>query len=260
MHAMPMTPAAAPRSAPSAWHASPVPAVTVGAVRPQAGGTAVPAIEAVHAAVPSPANLPSPAAVETAVHAPVPPLPEVPAAVGAAAASVYPAEPPAPATPAAAEADKESAGSAGSLPQPASPGARGGDFAAVVRHVLERAPVLAYLREARVVAWADSRLVLGLPSDFFVQRAKDERARIQELMSGATGGALSLDFVLDAEAAKHTAERETVAAAEERARSAELAKRKREANEHPSLKLVREVFGEVSFMEPELEQEVIAHG
>ena len=50
------------------------------------------------------------------------------------------------------------------------------------------------------------------------------------------------------------------AAAEERARSAELAKRKREANEHPSLKLVREVFGEVSFMEPELEQEVIAHG
>jgi hypothetical protein len=134
------------------------------------------------------------------------------------------------------------------------------DFAKLVRYVTERAPALAYLREARALRWQGFQLTVGLASDFDVQRTKNERPRLQELFNAAAGSSLSLEFVLDAQAAKDAAERETLAASEERARQAELSRLRREASEHPALKLVREVFGEVSFMEPELEAEVSAHG
>lgn len=130
----------------------------------------------------------------------------------------------------------------------------------MVRRVTEQAPALAYLREARALRWQDSLLTIGLASDFDVQRTKNERPRLQELFNAAAGMPLVLEFVLDAQAAKDAAERETLAASEERARQAEQTRLRREASEHPSLKLVREVFGEVSFMEPELETEVTAHG
>ena len=139
----------------------------------------------------------------------------------------------------------------------ASPSAQ--DFSGLVRRVTERAPALAYLREARALRWQDSQLTIGLASDFDVQRTKNERPRLQELFNAAAGTALILEFVLDAQAAKDAAERETLAASEERARQAEQTRLRREASEHPALKLVREVFGEVSFMEPELEPEVRAH-
>jgi DNA polymerase-3 subunit gamma/tau len=134
------------------------------------------------------------------------------------------------------------------------------DFATLVRYVTERAPALAYLREARALRWQDSQITIGLASDFDVQRTKNERPRLQELFNAAAGTPLVLEFVLDAQAAKDAAERETLAASEERARQAEQTRLRREASEHPSLKLVREVFGEVSFMEPELEAEVTVHG
>lgn len=134
------------------------------------------------------------------------------------------------------------------------------EFAALVRKVTEQAPVLAYLREARALQWDDTRLTIGLATQFDVLRSKDERPRLQELFNKAAGRALVLDFVLDAQAAKDAAERETLAATEERARQAELTRRRREASEHPALKLVREVFGEVSLLEPELDSEVSVHG
>jgi len=134
------------------------------------------------------------------------------------------------------------------------------DFATLVRKVTEQAPVLAYLREARVLQWDGTRLTIGLASPFDVLRSKDERPRLQELFNKAAGEILMLDFVLDAQAAKDAAERETLAATEERARQAELARRRREASEHPALKLIREVFGEVSLLEPELDSEVPVHG
>ncbi|MBL9009398.1 MAG: DNA polymerase III subunit gamma/tau [Myxococcales bacterium] len=134
------------------------------------------------------------------------------------------------------------------------------DFASLVRKVTEQAPVLAYLREARVLQWDGTRLTIGLASPFDVLRSKDERPRLQELFNKAAGEALVLDFVLDAQATKDAAERETLAATEERARQAELARRRREASEHPALKLIREVFGEVSLLEPELDSEVPVHG
>ena len=129
-----------------------------------------------------------------------------------------------------------------------------------MRRVLEQAPVLAYLRDGRPVQWDDSRLTIGLASPFDVQRGKEERSRLQEIFHRVLGQPLAIDFVLDAQVAKDAAARETLAATEEKARHAELSRRRREAAEHPALKLVREVFGEVSLLEPELDPEVSVHG
>ena len=61
--------------------------------------------------------------------------------------------------------------------------------------------------------------------------------------------------VATGKAAVQTAERESLEAVEERARASERIQRRKEAVEHQAVKLVREVFGEVSFLEPELEAE-----
>lgn len=179
------------------------------------------------------------------------PLPPEPIAT---AETSPPTEPSAPSQPEPTQVSSLSEAATTSAPD------RSRDFADLVRKVTDQAPVLAYLREARALQWDDSRLTIGLASQFDVLRSKDERPRLQELFNKVAGRALILDFVLDAQAAKNAAERETLAATEERARQAEMSRRRREASEHPALKLVREVFGEVSLLEPELDPEVSVHG
>ncbi len=223
-----------------------------------------------HATVPAEvvaAPPPRPAVPTPAVPEASPPQP-APAASHEASPPPAPRPPPAPSEAAGSPAEAGAAAPRPEAPPPASPAEAAvpthapstQDFAKLVRYVTERAPALAYLREARALRWQGSQLTVGLASDFDVQRTKNERPRLQELFNAAAGTSLSLEFVLDAQAAKDAVERETLAASEERARQAELSRLRREASEHPALKLVREVFGEVSFMEPELEAEVSAHG
>lgn len=127
------------------------------------------------------------------------------------------------------------------------------DLPAIMKKVFEKQPSLAFLREARALSCDNDRLLLGLPSEFLVERARELRPQVQALLREDLGPALSLEFVQDKTAAEEAAQRESLAVAEERARTAEMTKRRREAVEHQSVKLVREVFGEVSFQEPELE-------
>jgi hypothetical protein len=129
------------------------------------------------------------------------------------------------------------------------------DLPSVIKAILEKQPQLAFLRQGRAVSWAGSVLRLGFASDFLVERAQAERGRIQELFRSELGPALILELVQDAAVATEESQRETLDAVESRARDQERSRRRREAVEHQSLKLVREVFGEVSFLEPELETE-----
>ena len=244
---------------------------------------APPARAVATAAAPQPAAIAAPSSVSATVADHLP-EPTPPAAASIAAVPAAPAEPsvgpamaevaPTPLPPepiATAETSPPTEPSAPSQPEPTQVSSlseaattsapdRSRDFADLVRKVTDQAPVLAYLREARALQWDDSRLTIGLASQFDVLRSKDERPRLQELFNKVAGRALILDFVLDAQAAKNAAERETLAATEERARQAEMSRRRREASEHPALKLVREVFGEVSLLEPELDPEVSVHG
>jgi hypothetical protein len=127
------------------------------------------------------------------------------------------------------------------------------DLPALIKKIFDKQPQLAYLREARVLAWERNRLSLGFPSDFLTEKAKDERARLLPLFQAELGQALSLEFVHDAQAAAEATQRESLDAAEARAKEVERNRRRKEAVEHQALKLVRDVFGEVSFQEPELE-------
>lgn len=129
------------------------------------------------------------------------------------------------------------------------------DLPASIKAIVDKNPTLAFLREARALSWENGLLVLGFPKEFMVERAKDLRERLQALFLAELGGPLSLDLTLDAKAAVQAAERESLEAVEERARSTERIQRRKEAMEHQALKLVRDVFGEVSFQEPELEAE-----
>ena len=281
--AMPATPAPTMRAAPPAVP-TPMPTAEVVAVgsgsaaavalstQPQVAGPAIiehqeiplpvaasPPVPVIPAASTAAERVPTTANVEAKAESiPGPPTP-APAVAAPAVPAPAPdvAAPPAAAVAAPAPSTEPSAPAPSPTATTASPQAQ--DFSALVRRVTERAPALAYLREARALRWQDSQLTIGLASDFDVQRTKNERPRLQELFNAAAGTALVLEFVLDAQAAKDAAERETLAASEERARQAEQTRLRREASEHPALKLVREVFGEVSFMEPELEPEVRAH-
>jgi hypothetical protein len=127
------------------------------------------------------------------------------------------------------------------------------DLPSVIKAIVDRQPHLAFLRQGRAVSCAGGVLKLGFPSNFLVERAQSERGRLQELFRAELGASLLLELFQDAQAAAEESERETLDAVESRARDQERSRRRREAMEHPSLKLVREVFGEVSFLEPEIE-------
>lgn len=225
--AAPALPPAPPAASPAAQSAPP-------AVRPTAAAPPPPAAPEL---APAPASASaSPLAVEPA------PAP-IPVAAPAKPAVAAPPSPP------PAVVAKPPAAAAPSGPVPVH------DLPAIIKTIVDQNPTLAFLREARALSWENNLLVLGFPKEFMVERAKDLRERLHTLFAAEVGGPLSLDLTLDAKAAVQTAERESLEAVEERARASERIQRRKEAVEHQAVKLVREVFGEVSFLEPELEAE-----
>jgi DNA polymerase-3 subunit gamma/tau len=242
-------PREAAAAARSAWQAPPrAPMPERKSAPPSSQPAAPPTAPSAAAAPPAPVWSPPPVAA-SALPPPAPPAPTAPSvAVQPAApqevvppppdAKAVPSEPPAPA--AVPHAKAVSSMLVADLP-------------AIMKKVFEKQPSLAFLREARALSCDNDRLLLGLPSEFLVERARELRPQVQALLREDLGPALSLEFVQDKTAAEEAAQRESLAVAEERARTAEMTKRRREAVEHQSVKLVREVFGEVSFQEPELE-------
>lgn len=230
---------------------SPVaPAMPAAEPASQAVPASAPAIAAPATHPPPPASIPEPA------FASPPPSASSPSAHAAAATSVPSAPSPAVAAsplpsnrteePAQAVVSAQAAVSA-QAPIPIQ------DLAELIKKIFEKHPHLAFVREARALSWERNRLVLGFPNNFLVERANDERPRLLALFQAELGSSLSLELVQDAQAAAEASQRESLDAAEERAHAAERSRRRREAIEHPAMKVVREVFGEVSFQEPELE-------
>lgn len=220
-------PAAAPRPTPAA--SSPVAAVAAPAVR-----SAAPVAEHVVPAVPPPAeSRPVPAAPE--------PAPAAAAPEPAAASPVPPAPP-------AAE------------PTSAVPPAAADDFARAVAAIVARAQPLSFLAHARALKWLPDRIELGFDTRYEVEFAEQRMPALRDAFAAQLGRPVAIDVRLDAPGASEKAARRSLVEVEEQAREAEKMRRRREAMEHPSRALVRDVFGEVQFLEPSIELEVNAHG
>jgi hypothetical protein len=69
-----------------------------------------------------------------------------------------------------------------------------------------------------------------------------------------------VEHALDTQAQAGLSARRSLGEEEAEGNRAERESRRREATGHPVRGLVREVFGEVSFLEPTLEPEVTIHG
>jgi hypothetical protein len=141
------------------------------------------------------------------------------------------------------------------LPSKTPPGARPAlAFAGLIKAVLDLAPYLAFLHDAREVSFADGLLVLGLPSELSVARAKEQRPRLLSILQDVLGQPIGLELVHDAQAAHDASARMSLAETEAKLAQTERNRRQREAQDHPALKTVREVFPDVLWMEPEIDE------
>ncbi|MFO0573287.1 MAG: DNA polymerase III subunit gamma/tau [Polyangia bacterium] len=223
-------PAAGPR--PTVAAASPAAAVAAPAVR-----SAAPIVEHVVPAVTPPAEArPAPAAPEPAPEAAKP----EPAATS-----------PAPSAAAAPPAE---------APPSAIPPAAADDFAHAVAAIVARAQPLSFLAHARALKWLPDRIELGFDTRYEVEFAEQRLPALRDAFAAQLGRTVAIDVKLDAPGASEKAARRSLVEVEEQAREAEKMRRRREALEHPSRALVRDVFGEVQFLEPSIELEVNAHG
>lgn len=131
-------------------------------------------------------------------------------------------------------------------------------FKQATDRISDDAKSLSFLAHARPICLEHSRLVLG-HTDFNLQWALAKATEIQSKYSAEFQRPVQVEHKLDTQLAEAGLRRSLVED-KEQALQAERARRRREALEHPSRSLVREVFGDVSFLEPTLEPEVNLHG
>jgi DNA polymerase-3 subunit gamma/tau len=208
--------------------------------------------------------------LEAAVHVEPPrvQLAESPAEVAAASdVSVPPSRvqaPPVMATPvgatAAAAVDKPSPAIAPivvstALVVPASVAAADdAEFNRTVAAIIEKDRTLSFLAQGRPLVWTQGRVELGFTSQFVVDSAKERLAQLRAAFASELGRAIEVDARRDTNAPSEEPVGKSLLEEEERARKAELSRRRREALEHPARAIVTEVFGEVSFQEPKLDE------
>ena len=160
-----------------------------------------------------------------------------------------PATPPGPPSP--AEGTSASAPPADG-PQPISDS----EFKQATARISEDAKSLSFLSHARPLVFEHSRLVLG-HTDFNLQWAQAKAAEIQSKYTAEFKRPVQIEHKLDT---ADPGARKSLVQDKEQALHEARARRRREALEHPARALVREVFGDVSFLEPTLEPEVNLHG
>ncbi len=130
------------------------------------------------------------------------------------------------------------------------------EFKLATDRISDEAKSLSFLSHARPLLLEHSRLVLG-HTDFNLQWAQAKAAEIQNKYSAQLSRPVLVEHKLDTSEA---GSRKSLVEDKEQAQIEARARRRREALEHPARNLVREVFGDVSFLEPTLEPEVNLHG
>ena len=101
---------------------------------------------------------------------------------------------------------------------------------------------------------------LGFGTSYEVEFGQQRLPALRDAFEAQLGRPIAVTIALDVQASAEKAARRSLVEVEEQAREAERMRRRREAMEHPSRALVRDVFGEVQFLEPSIELEVNAHG
>jgi DNA polymerase-3 subunit gamma/tau len=238
---------------------APVQAAAVAAVRP-----AAPIVEHAPPVVPPPAEA-RPAPVEPEPAALPAEAKPVSGEAKPVSAEAKPASGEAKPVPAEAKPSPVAAGPvppAPSAAEPASaiPPAAADDFARAVAAIVARAQPLSFLAHARALKWLPDRIELGFDTRYEVEFAEQRMPALRDAFSAQLGRTVAIDVKLDAPGASERAARRSLVEVEEQAREAEKMRRRREAMEHPSRALVRDIFGEVQFLEPSIELEVNAHG
>ena len=132
------------------------------------------------------------------------------------------------------------------------------EFKQATAKICEDAKALSFLSHARPMSLQVDRLVLG-HTEFNVKLAQDRAQAIQNAYSAELRRPLQVEHKLDTQLQNEGGARKSLVEEQEQALQAERARRRREALDHPARGLVREVFGDVSFLEPTLEPEVNIH-
>jgi len=132
------------------------------------------------------------------------------------------------------------------------------EFKQATAKICEETKTLSFLSHARPIVLEVGRLVLG-HTDFNVKLAQDRALAIQNAYSAALKRPVQVEHKLDIQLQSEGGSRKSLVEEQEQALQAERARRRREALDHPARGLVREVFGDVSFLEPTLEPEVNIH-
>lgn len=128
------------------------------------------------------------------------------------------------------------------------------EFNRTVAAIIEKDRTLSFLAQGRPLVWTHGRVELGFTSQFVVDSAKERLAQLRAAFASELGRAIEVDARRDTNAPSEEPVGKSLLEEEERARKAELSRRRREALEHPARAIVTEVFGEVSFQEPKLDE------
>lgn len=128
------------------------------------------------------------------------------------------------------------------------------EFNRTVAAIIEKDRTLSFLAQGRPLVWTQGRVELGFTSQFVVDSAKERLAQLRAAFAKELGHTIEVDARRDTNAPTEEPVGKSLLEEEERARKAELSRRRREALEHPARVIVTEVFGEVSFLEPKLDE------
>ena len=226
---------------------------SVGGARGLAAAAAAPS-GALASAAALPARMPTATVIEHMAPVLAPALPPPQLAPSGPAAQAPPD--PSPIAPPSASAAPTAGTSASAQPADGPPPITDSEFKQATDRISEDAKSLSFLSHARPLFFAHGRLILG-HTDFNLQWAQAKAAEIQSKYSAEFKRPVQIEHKLDTTDA---GSRKSLVQDKEHALLEARARRRREALEHPARGLVREVFGDVSFLEPTLEPEVNLHG
>lgn len=128
------------------------------------------------------------------------------------------------------------------------------EFNRTVAAIIEKDRTLSFLAQGRPLVWAQGRVELGFTSQFVVDSAQERLVQLRAAFAKELGRTIEVDVRRDTSAPSEEPVGKSLLEEEERAKKAELSRRRREALEHPARAIVTEVFGEVSFQEPKLDE------
>jgi hypothetical protein len=131
------------------------------------------------------------------------------------------------------------------------------EFKLATAKICEETKTLSFLSHARPMSLEADRIVLG-HTDFNTKLAQDRAQAIGAAYSAALNRPVQVEHKFDTQL-QGEGSRKSLVEEQEQALQADRARRRREALDHPARVLVKDVFGDVTFLEPTLEPEVNVH-